>query len=452
MAKEEKGKFTGKLGYVLATAGSAVGLGNLWRFPYLTAKYGGGAFLFTYLILVVIFGFGLVLAETAIGRKTGKSSILAFGALSPKHAWIGIIPAIVPVLILPYYSVVGGWVVKYLFGFLSGDAVAMTQNGYFGGYVSQAMEPLVFFFIFFLLTTVIVLGGVEKGIERMSKILMPVLVLLTLLIVIYGLSQPGALEGVKYFILPNFSEFNAKTVLAAMGQMFYSLSISMTILITYGSYMAKDIPMDTSVLQVELFDTCIAILSGLMIIPAVFVFSNGDLSNLHAGPSLMFVTLPKVFASMKGGAFVGIVFFILTLFAALTSSVSLLESVTSIFMDKWNLTRKKSIAMILIFSIIVGSLSSLGFGSLSSVHILSLSIFDFLDTITNSVMMPIAALLTCYFVSRVIGCDSISDEVKISSPFKMEKLFTFTITSVAPICIIVVLISSILQTVGILSV
>lgn len=448
MSKSGNGKFSSRMGYVLTAAGSAVGLGNLWRFPYLAAKYGGGIFLLTYLVLVITFGFSLVLTETAIGRKTGKSSILAFGALSKKYKWVGFIPALVPLLILPYYSVVGGWVLKYFVSFVKGNAVVMANDGFFSSYVSNSVSPVIYFTIFFILTAIIVLGGVENGVEKASKILMPVLIVLAIIIAIYSVSLPGALAGVKFYLFPEFSNFSASTVLAAMGQMFYSLSISMTILITFGSYMDKQMPLDDSVRQVEVFDTGIAFMSGLMIIPAVFTFSNGDLSKLKAGASLMFITLPKVFTTMRGGAIFGSIFFLLTLFAALTSSVALLEAVTSVFQDATKLSRNKSILVILIYSLVVGAITSLGFGSLSFINIFGFSLFDFFDFITNAVLMPIAALLTCFFVFYVIGTDSIAEEVMISSDFKHRKLYNFMITYVAPICITAILISSILEGLG----
>lgn len=447
-----RSNFTGKLGFVLATAGSAVGLGNIWRFPYLAAKYGGGIFLLVYILLVITVGFALVVAETAIGRKTGKSAIEAFDELSHKWRGIGWLHAIVPVLILPYYSVIGGWVTKYLFEFVIGHGAMTATNDFFSNYIGQPAAPVMWFLIFFGATYIVIMCGVEKGIEKVSKVLMPLLVLLSVGIAIFSVTRPGAMAGVKYYLFPDFSKFSPSTLLAAMGQMFYSMSISMGILITYGSYMKKDIALDSSVTQVQIFDTGIAFIAGLMIIPAVFVYSGGDQSALQAGPSLMFITLPKVFDSMGIGTVVGIAFFLLVLFAALTSSISLMEAVVSIVSDKTSWGRGKSCAVTALVTVILGIPSSLGFGLWSGIAPLGMTILDFFDFITNSVLMPIAALGTCFFVSKVIGVRTIIDEVKISSRFRQEKAFVVCIKYLAPVCILAILISSILQGIGVIAI
>jgi len=285
-----RSSFTGKIGFVLAAAGSAVGLGNIWRFPYLAAKYGGGVFLLVYIALSVTFGFSLMVAEIAIGRKTGKSAIQAFSSIDKRYSFVGLLAAAVPIIILPYYSVIGGWVLKYFAGFVSGSASSMAADSYFGNYISGVTEPLVWFAIFLGATALIVLFGVEKGIEKVSKIMMPILVVLTLFIAIYTIiTMDGAWGGVKYYLLPDFSKFSIMTVVAAMGQLFYSMSLAMGIMITFGSYMKKDISIEKSAGQIEIFDTGIAFLAGLMIIPAVFAFSGGDESALGQGPVLMFI-------------------------------------------------------------------------------------------------------------------------------------------------------------------
>lgn len=449
MTNEKRSSFTGKLGFVLAAAGSAVGLGNIWRFPYLAAKYGGGIFLLVYIILAVTFGFTLMTAEIAIGRKTGLSAIGAFRALNKKYAFIGYLAALIPVIILPYYSVIGGWVTKYLFAFISGGAADAANDAYFGSFISQTGEPVMWFLIYIGITALVVMCGVEKGIEKVSKIMMPILIVLSVFIAIYSMFMPGAMEGVLYYILPDFSKFSATTVLAAMGQMFYSMSLAMGIMITYGSYMKKDVSLESSVTQIEFFDTGIAFFAGLMIIPAVFVFSGGTPEALGKGPSLMFVTLPKVFESMTGGTVIGILFFLLVLFAALTSSISLMETVVSIVCDKFKLRRIPACIIVLVFSIVVGLLSSLGYGVWSEVKIMGLQFLDFFDFISNSVLMPIVALLTCIFVGFVIKPQTIIDEVEVSSRFKRKKIFVFVVKYLAPICIVLILISSVLDTLGI---
>ena len=443
-----RSNFTGKVGFVLAAAGSAVGLGNIWRFPYLAAKYGGGIFLLVYIILAITFGFALMCGEIALGRKTGQSAIGAFRVLNKKYAFIGVLASIVPMIILPYYSVIGGWVTKYFFAFVTGDAAAAAADGYFASYSAQTVEPLVWFFLFIGVTAVIVLCGVEKGIEKVSKIMMPLLVLLTLFVAIYSMFTPGAMEGVLYYITPDFSKFSATTVLAAMGQMFYSMSLAMGIMITYGSYMKKDVNLDSSVKQIELFDTGIAFLAGLMVIPAVFAFSGGEAS-LNEGPSLMFVTLPKVFASMPGGTIVGAVFFLLVFFAALTSSISLMETVVSIFDDKFGWKRKPTCIGVLIGCLILGVPSSLGFGVWSSITPLGMDLLTFFDFVSNSVLMPIVAFLTCIFIGFVIKPKTLIEEVSLNGKFRRARLFSVMIKYIAPICIVLILVSSVLNALGI---
>ena len=444
-----RSSFTGKIGFVLAAAGSAVGLGNIWRFPYLAAKYGGGIFLLVYLILAITFGFALMSAEIAIGRKTGVSAIGAYKKLDKRFSFIGMLAALVPMIILPYYSVIGGWIIKYLGVFVSGNMANAATDGYFEGFIAQPTEPIGWFMLFMGLTALIVLFGVEKGIEKVSKIMMPVLVVLTIFIAVYSMCMPGAFEGVLYYITPDFSKFSATTVLAAMGQLFYSMSLAMGIMITYGSYMKKDVNIESSVKQIELFDTGIAFFAGLMIVPAVFAFSGGDESALGKGPGLMFITLPKVFESMAGGSIVGAVFFILVLFAALTSSISLMETVVSIFMDKFGWNRKLTCILVFLFCVALGLPSSLGFGVLSDVTIMSFSFLDFFDFISNSVLMPIVAFLTCIFVGYVIKPKTLTDEIESSGQFKRKKLFVVIIKYIAPVCIILILVSSILDAMGI---
>ncbi len=449
---EKRSSFTGKIGFVLAAAGSAVGLGNIWRFPYLAAKYGGGIFLLCYLILAVTFGFALMTAEIAIGRKTGQSAIGAFSQLNKKYSFIGIIASVIPALILPYYCVIGGWVTKYLSVFITGNGVAAATDEYFTSFIAKPVEPIGWFLIFIGLSALIVLFGVEKGVENVSKFMMPVLVVLTLVIAVYSVFIPGAMEGVKYYLIPDISRFSIKTVLAAMGQLFYSMSLAMGIMITYGSYMKKDVNIEKSVRQIEIFDTGIAFLAGLMIIPAVFAFSGGDETALGKGPSLMFVTLPKVFESMKGGNIIGALFFLLVLFAALTSSISLMETVVSIVKDKFGWNRKAVCFGVLAFSVILGLPSCFGFSIWSEISVNGLSILDIFDFVTNSVMMPVVALFTCIFVGYILKPKALIEEVEIGGEFKAKTLFTVVIKYIAPICIILILISSVLDGLGIVKI
>ena len=447
--EQKRDSFSGKLGFVFAAAGSAVGLGNLWRFPYLAAKYGGGIFILVYLILAITLGFTLMITEIAIGRKTGLSTVGAFKKLDKRFGFIGYLGCIVPFIITPYYCVIGGWVIKYLAVFVTGQVKAATSDNYFSDFIARPAEPLIWFIIFAALTAIVVMIGVQKGIEKASTILMPILVVLILGVSVYCITSPGAMEGVKYYLLPDFSAFSATTVLAAMGQLFYSMSLAMGIMITYGSYMKKEDDLRGSVRQIEIFDTAIAFLAGLMIVPSVFAFSGGSEEALNKGPSLMFVTLPKVFESMTFGGFIGATFFILVLFAALTSSISLLETNVSIICDKFGMDRKKSTLIATIYVLVVGGLVSLGFGPLSFIKILGLGLLDFFDFISNSVLMPIVALLTCISIGFFVKPQVIYDEVEYGGKkFKEKKFYTIMLKWVSPICLILILLFAVSEAMG----
>ena len=445
----KRSSFSGKLGFVLAAAGSAVGLGNIWRFPYLAAQYGGGTFLLIYLILAVTFGFSLMIAEVAIGRKTGLSAIGAFKSLESRFGFLGVLAALVPIIIFPYYSVIGGWVVKYFTVFLTGGAHAAAGDDYFTGFVGGTFEPLGWFLIFLGVTAVIVLLGVEKGIEKVSKFMMPVLVVLAVGISIYCLMMDGAMEGLAYYVQPHMADVSVKTVLSAMGQLFYSMSLAMGIMVTYGSYMRKDTNLESSVRQIEIFDTAIAFLAGLMIIPAVFVFSGGDPKMLQSGPSLMFVILPKVFDTMHFGNAVGAAFFLLVIFAALTSSISLMETIVSIFQDKFHWRRRNTCIFVAVLALVMGIPSSLGFGTLSFITWAGMTILDIMDFVSNSVMMPIVAFFTCVFVGFFVKPKTIADEVKVTDGrFVGEKLFTVMIKWITPVFLVLILLSSVANAMG----
>ncbi|MDD6239379.1 MAG: sodium-dependent transporter [Oscillospiraceae bacterium] len=452
--KNKRSTFSGKIGFVLAAAGASVGLGNIWRFPYLAAKYGGGIFLLVYIILALTFGYAMIMAETSLGRMTGKSPVGAYGAFG-KSKWRalgGWINAVIPILIVPYYSVIGGWVIKYLVEYLMGHGQQLAADGYFSTFISGGVSTEVCFVIFALFTLTIIFAGVRNGIERVSKVMMPILVVLSLIIAVYSVTRPGALAGVKYFLVPNVRDFSWMTVVSAMGQVFYSLSIAMGILITFGSYMKKDVSIEGSTRNVEIFDTAIAIMAGLMIIPAVFAFSGGSADNLKAGPSLMFITIPKVFASMGMGTVVGILFFLLVLFAAVTSSIALTESAVSTFEDEFGWGRRKSTVIIGIVMLALGSLSSLGYGPLAGVTILGMQFLDFFDFLTNSVMMPIAAIATCLLVSKVVGVDAIEQEVTLEGgTFRRKKIFCVMIRYICPIFAVIILLSSVANAFGLIS-
>ncbi len=447
----KRSTFSGKLGFVLSAAGASVGLGNIWRFPYLAAKYGGGIFLLIYILLALTFGYTMIMAETSIGRMTKKSPVGAYASFG-RSKWLsfgGWINAVIPLLIVPYYSVIGGWVIKYLVGYLTGNGSALAADGYFSTFISDGFSTEICFLIFAGITLGIIYAGVRNGIERVSKFMMPILVVLSVMIAVYSMTRPGAVRGIQYFLVPNLKNFSWMTVVTAMGQMFYSLSIAMGILITFGSYMKKDISIEGSAEHVEIFDTAIAIMAGLMIIPAVFAFSGGDPDTLQAGPALMFITIPKVFANMGMGTFVGVLFFILVLFAALTSSIALTESSVSTIEDELGWSRKKSTLLVAVVMVILGTLSCLGYGPLASVTVIGMQFLDFFDFLTNSVMMPIAAIATCLLVSRVIGVEKIEEEVtQGGKPFKRKRVFNMMIRRLCPIFAAIILISSVANAFG----
>ena len=445
-----RGKFSGRIGYVLAVAGSAVGLGNIWRFPYLAAKYGGGMFLLVYLILTVTFGYVLIVSETALGRMVKKGPVGAFhsfGKSLPFHlgGWVN---AVVPMIIVPYYCVIGGWVLKFLVEYLRGNAHVLAGDGYFPEFIASSGSVELWFLLFSFLVFAVILAGVEQGVERVTKFMMPVLVVLAIFVAIYSMTRPGAFEGVKYFLIPNFETFSWMTVVTAMGQMFYSLSIAMGVLYTYGSYIGKDVDIEKSTSQIEIFDTGIAMLGGLMIIPAVFAFSGGDMETLQAGPSLTFITLPKIFASMGAGTIVAIAFFLMFLFAALTSAISIMEASVATFQDELHLSRSKSCLIMVVVTFVLGSASALGYGIWDGIRILGMQFLDFFDFLTNSIMMPIGALATCFLILRVVGLKKIAEEVEISSAFHRKKLYNFFLKYLAPICIAIILLSSIANVMG----
>ena len=333
--------FSGQLGFVMAAAGSAVGVGNLWRFPYLAAKDGGGLFLIVYLALVLTFGFTLLASDIAIGRRTKKSAIGAYTEMHPKWKFLGVLTFIVPILIMTYYAVIGGWITKYAVIYLTGASEAAAGDNYFTAFITSPVSPVVYALLFMAVTALIVYNGVQDGIEAVSKWMMPILLVLVVIVAVYSMTlqhtdESGQLRtglaGLRYYLTPHVEGLTVgrflQILLDAMSQLFFSLSVSMGIMITYGSYVKREVNLNHSVSQIELFDTGVALLAGAMIIPAVYVFSGVE--GMSAGPSLMFISLPKVFHAMgKAGGFVGLLFFVAAIFATLTSCISVLESITA---------------------------------------------------------------------------------------------------------------------------
>ena len=465
---QSRGSFTGSLGFVLAAAGSAVGLGNIWRFPYLAAKDGGGIFLLCYLILALTFGFTLLVTEISIGRKTGQSPLTAYKAIHTKLKWVGPIACLIPTLILPYYSAIGGWVLKYLSVYLTGQGMAAISDSYFTGFITAQWSPILWFLVFLGATVFVVYKGVDKGIERLSRILMPILLVLILGIAAFsmslshtdgnGVTRTG-LQGLAIYVIPNFEGMTLKQFMVvltdAMGQLFYSISVAMGIMITYGSYVPKNTDLNKSVNQIELFDTIVAFLAGMMIIPAVFTFMGRE-GMSASGPALMFVALPKVFGEMGPviGTVVGILFFTTVAFAALTSSVSIMEAVVSSVMDQFRMERKKATLAVSLVTLIMGTIVCLGYNVLYFEAILpntpagkNAQILDILDYISNYVLMPVVSIATCIFIGWVVKPKTIIDEVRRNGEaFGREKLYVVMVKYITPVLLALLL----LQALGVL--
>lgn len=461
MKKEKhRNSFSGSIGFVLAAAGSAVGLGNIWRFPYLAAKDGGGLFLLMYIVLALTFGFTLLTTEIAIGRKTKQSPLTAYKVLKKDWGFLGVIASLVPVIIMPYYCVIGGWVLKYFLAYLTGDGSNTAADGYFTEYITKEYEPIILMAAFLLVTAFIIYRGVNKGIESYSKVLMPLLLVLVVGISIFsltirhtdasGVTRTG-IEGFAIYIIPNLKGLTVKgffTVLVdAMGQLFFSLSVAMGIMITYGSYVKDDAKLVKSINQIEIFDTVVAFLAGVMIIPAVYTFM-GQEGMQESGPSLMFVSLPKVFASMGNvGNIIGCLFFAMVLFAALTSAVSVMEAVVSSLMDKFHLSRTKATVLETTVALAAGIIVCLGYNKLYFEIKLPNGnigqILDIMDYISNNCLMPVVAIGTCILIGWVIKPKVITDEVeKTGCKFGRKKLYIVMIKYIAPVLLLILLLKS----------
>ena len=457
---EKRNSFKGSLGFVLAAAGSAVGLGNIWRFPYLAAKDGGGLFLFVYIVLALTFGFALLTTEVAIGRKTKQSPLTAYGVVHPKWKSLGILGCLVPMIIMPYYSAIGGWVIKYFTVYLTGEGVAAAEDGYFGGFITSTASPIIYMVIFLGICAYFIIRGVNDGIEKMSRIIMPALVVLVMIISIFALTikfQDGdsirtGLQGLKIYVVPDFTGITISGFLSvaldAMGQLFYSLSVAMGIMIAYGSYVSDESNLVKSINQIEIFDTLIAFLAGVMTIPAVYVFMGRE-GMSASGPSLMFVSLPKVFVAMGPiGNFIGILFFAMVLFAAITSAVSILEAVVSSIMDQFKVTRTKATVIEGIIALVVGVVVCLGYNVFYFEKTLPngavAQVLDILDYISNNILMPVAAICTCILIGWIVKPEYIIGEcVKNGEKFGREKLYKVMIRFVAPILLFILLIKAV---------
>ncbi len=457
--KEKKNSFSGSLGFVLAAAGSAVGLGNLWRFPYLAAKNGGGLFLVIYLILVLTFGFTMLLCEVSIGRKTKNSPLKAYGALQPKWKWIGIFAVIVPFLILPYYCVIGGWVLKYCVVFLAGKGLDATGDGYFTGFITSPVQPIIFLAVFVFCTTFVIYKGIDKGIEKISRILMPVLFLVVAGISVYALTMSYSdgnvkrtgIDGLLIYLIPDIQGLTFRgfmeVLMDAMGQLFYSISVAMGIMITYGSYLGDKENLIKSVNRIEFFDTAVAFLAGIMIIIPLYVVMGKEAMGA-SGPSLLFISMPGVFAHMGvTGATLGAAFFIMVFFAALTSSISIMEAVVSSMIEKFGITREKAAVIEGLISFGIGIVVCLGYNAfyfeLPLPNGAVGQVLDVLDYISNYILMPVVAISTCILVGWVLKPKTVVEEaVKNGEKFGRKNVFTVMVRFIAPVLLVMLLLNS----------
>ena len=459
MEQKKSGGFSGSIGFVLAAAGSAVGVGNIWRFPYLAAKDGGGLFLLIYLALVLTFGFTLLTTDIALGRRTQQGALRAFSSIRPAWGFLGKLTFLVPALIMTYYTVIGGWVSKYMVDFIVGSGIAAAQDGYFTAFITSSVSPIVFTLLFLCVTALVVFGGVEKGVERFARLVMPGLLVMIVGIAVFsltlshtdesGVTRTG-LEGLAVYVIPSFEGLTFSRILQilldAMSQLFFSLSVSMGIMITYGSYVKRDVNLNRAVSQIELFDTGVAFLAGMMIIPAVFVFSGTE--GMASGPSLMFISLPKVFAAMGGaGRIVGIVFFVMVAFAALTSCVSIMETLVANCMEIFSCSRRRVSLIIGVLSAVAAAIICLGYNALyfelklpnGSVG----QLLDMMDYISNSFLMPAISLLTCVFVGWVVGPQFVIEEMeRTGDRFTRKRLYSFMIRYAAPLIMAVLFVQS----------
>lgn len=414
MENKDRGSWGSKFGFIMAAAGSAIGLGNLWKFPYLAGENGGGAFVVIYLGIVILLGFTMMLGELTVGRATKLNQYNAYKKINPKFGFIGGIGILTGFLILSFYSVVGGWVMKYIFQYILGG-VSGDKMAFFGAFITSPVEPIFWHALFMGVTLFIVLGGVSGGIEKASKIMMPLLFLFLIIIAIRSLTLPGAMEGVKYFLVPNWSAFNLDVLVQAMGQVFFSLSLGMGTLVTYGSYLEGHEDLPGNAFTIPALDTLAALIAGLAILPAVFAFGMEP----GAGPGLMFGTLPNIFEKMFLGQLFGLMFFILVFFAAATSAISLLEVPVSWGIDSMGWSRKKAVWIFSVLIFLIGIGASLSNGPWTTKFYFfnpgGQNFFDVLDYLTSNILLPLGGLFLSLFITFIWGYDNAFAEIRKGS-------------------------------------
>jgi len=448
-----KERFESRFGMIMAMAGSAVGLGNLWRFPFLAAQNGGGAFIFVYLILLLTICLPVLMTEITLGRKCRSNVTRVYDNLGAPHwRWAGFITLLTPIVIMAFYTVVGGWSVKYLiqactFSFTD---PAADYSGAFGGFISSTWEPLVYTAVFLFITALANFGGVRNGIEKFSKPMMTVLSITIILVAIRSLTLPGASEGTKYLLIPDFGKIDGKVLITALGQAFMSLSIGIGILLTYGSYVKTKENIAKTAISTGLIDTLFAIIAGLAIIPAVYAiaYMNGTQPAVNAGPGLVFITLPGVFASMPGGSVIAILFFLSLLLAAVTSAISMLEVIVAYFIEEWHLSRNRAVTVSMIMIILLGCICSLSQGLLADIKLARMNIFDFFDVISSDVLITVGSLIMVLFAGWRINKEDFLDELTghgtSGTPAWLLRYVWFMVRWVAPLIIIVIMLSNML--------
>lgn len=446
----KRDSFGSRFGALVAMAGSAVGLGNLWRFPYLVGENGGAAFIIVYILLSFLICLPIFVSEFVIGRRSQKNAFAAFRDLSGGTwwRWVGLFTIIVPLIVLSYYSVIGGWSIEYLFksvtfSFTAGE----TQTGMstmFGDFVSSTWAPLICMSIFLLVTTLIVVIGIKDGIEKFSKVMMPMLFFIVVAIAIYSLTLPGAIKGVDYLFNPDFSKIDGKSIASALGQAFFSLSLGFGTIMTYASYVDKKENIMFQSTATAVSDLMFALIAGIAIMPAVFAFGLDP----QSGPGLVFETLPFVFSQMPAGGFVAILFFLALLVAALTSSISMLEVAVAYLVEEKNMSRPSACGVLFVLCWIVGAVCSLSFGPLADVKITGFSIFDFFDNLSSNILMTLGSLLTVLFVGWRLKKTDIYDEFTngstISTNVRIFGVLWFLIRYVCPLAVIVIFVYGLL--------
>lgn len=442
MKKHQK-QWATKLGFILATAGSAIGLGNLWKFPYLMGSNGGFWFLVAYLGFICILGIPTMMLEMSLGRKTGSNPVHAYAQISKGARVVGGLGVLSAFFILSYYSVIGGWIIKYIVNY----ATTFAAPASFDQFISGTWEPILYHLIFMAATVAICIHGI-RGIEKVSRIMMPTLFAILLVIIVRSVTLPGGSEGFAFMFLPRASQFSLGSISAALGQVFYSLSLCMGITITYGSYLRREENIPKSCLSVAGLDTGVALLAGIAIFPAVFSFGMEP----GQGPGLIFGTLPQIFHELTGGAVFAILFFVLVFFAAITSAIALLETVVSYVIEKWNIPRTRAVLGTAGLIFLVGIPSSLSFGSLSDMTLWGYTFFDLAGMLTDNLLLPLGGLLMCYFIGWRWKPEILADEIEEGGVrFRWRKAWIIAIRFITPILISIVMVTgfiSIYQTIA----